>query len=134
MDAVNVRPKSRGRQVTEGILWAILGLILFAALGGACLGAVALFSDPAGKIRITEPGDGTVTSTPEIVIRGTSSPDWAGVYRVLGGGRRQTLPVDADGNWHYRATLQEGENSFRFHLDSHYGQSDTVTVIYKPAR
>ncbi|MEX0781785.1 MAG: hypothetical protein WD557_03980 [Dehalococcoidia bacterium] len=67
-----------------------------------------------------------------VLIRGTSSPDWAGVYLVLGGGRRELVRVDADGDWTYRATLTAGENHFKFHLDSLYGQSDAVTIIYRP--
>jgi hypothetical protein len=36
------------------------------------------------------------------------------------------------GKWGYLASLREGENTFRFHLGSGYGQSDSVTITYRP--
>lgn len=122
----------RPRRILGGVAWVALGLIVAVVLGGACLGAAYLFSDPEGRIRITEPRDDAVVDAQTVEIRGTSSPDWAGVYRVLAGGGREQVAIDPDGNWSYSATLRPGENEFKFHLDSHYGQSDSVTTFYEP--
>jgi hypothetical protein len=118
--------------VLTGVLWLLAGAALVAVLGGACIAFITAFSDPEGRIRVTEPDDGAVVTTPQVLIRGTSSPDWAGVYLVLGEGRRQLVHVDEDGGWAYQATLEPGENRFKFHLDSHYGQSDAITITYQP--
>lgn len=100
----------------------ILGLIM----------AGCFLADPPGKIRITEPEDGAVVHEQRITIRGTSSPEWAGVYRVLGDGGREAVDVDEGGNWEYLATLSEGSNRFTFHLDSYYGQHASVTIVFVP--
>ncbi len=120
------------REILVGVVWGTFGIAFAAAALVGVLLFMQWFSDPEGKIRITEPQNGVVVEQPAITIRGTSSPEWAGVYRVLDGGRRGLVAVDEDGNWAYRATLVEGENKFKFHLDSHYGQSASLTIVYRP--
>jgi hypothetical protein len=99
---------------------------------GVIMAGYFFLSDPPGKIRITEPEEGAVVQGESITIRGTSSPEWAGVYRVLDDGGRESVPVDEEGNWQYSTTVREGVNRFTFHLDSGYGQEDSVTIVFEP--
>jgi len=133
-----MQPQSSPSRASPRRYWKPPGarVLLFALLGAAALvflvfGAVFL-SDPSGRIRVTEPVDGAVVHDSPVTIRGTSSPDWAGVYRALDNGGREQVAVDEKGNWEYIAVLVEGENDFTFQLDSYYGQSDSVTVFYQP--
>jgi hypothetical protein len=100
--------------------------------GVAMLLAYGCFlADPSGRIRVTEPEDGAIVHESAVLIRGTSSPDWAGVVRV-DGGRNEPVQVDEDGDWEYPATLEEGRNTLTFHLGSAYGQFDSVTITFEP--
>ena len=119
----------RSRRVLTGALWGGAGVVI---AGAALIAGMMFLADPQGRISIKEPRDGAVVDTPEITIRGSSSPDWAGVYRVLENGREESVTVDEEGGWQYRATLTPGENRFKFHLGSHYAQSDSITVLYQP--
>ncbi len=111
-------------------LWLILALVVGGVIAFFAIGAIFV-ADPSGRIRITEPDNGAVVQSASITIRGTSSPHWAGVYRVRDD-RWEPVSVDEKGNWSYESSLVEGENVITFHLGSHYGQSDTVIVLYEP--
>ncbi len=123
---------SRARSIVTGAIWGAAGIVFLAAAMGGLLLFMTWFSDPSGSIRVVEPRDGAVVDQPRVTIRGTSSPEWAGVYRVLGEGRKGPVASGENGDWAYPATLTEGSNTFKFHLDSHYGQSASVTIVYTP--
>lgn len=124
-------PISRWGNAIKGTVWGIAGVALLAFAVVAMVFFMQWFSDPSGHIRIVEPNDRAVVGQSTVTIRGTSSPEWAGVYSVIEG-LRQPVAVAENGDWRYAATLTEGQNVFKFHLGSHYGQSASVTIFYEP--
>ena len=87
---------------------------------------------PAGSLTVTEPVDGAMVDTEEIVIRGTAPPG-AEVRRDIRGGKKDDkFNADANGQWEYRTKLDEGDNDFDFFLQDAKDVKAKLTVKYAP--
>jgi hypothetical protein len=125
--------RSRPRFLARRAFWkgCLVAVATVAGLFVAVASVLYYFfgADPEGRIRITDPEDGTVVNVAAVLVQGTSSPDWAGVYTVIDGNRVE-VPVDDDGDWRYRVLLTEGPNILEFRLGSGYRQSDRITIVF----
>jgi hypothetical protein len=91
---------------------------------------VASSTSGDASIAIVEPADGAIVASDEITIRG-SAPAGSKVRRDRTG-PDETINVDDDGSWEYKAELDEGENEFSFHLDGQDEITSAVTIVLDP--
>lgn len=80
---------------------------------------------------INFPGDKAVLDSPDVIIRG-DAPANSQVRRSRSILWDERIAVDADGQWEYEVTLEEGTNSFEFYTDASPGDVISIKVIYEP--
>jgi hypothetical protein len=82
-------------------------------------------------LEITEPSDGSTLSTSEVNIVGLAPPNTE-VRRNIALLPDDSIKVDQDGRWEYKAKQQTGNNEFDFFLQESQSTRAKLTLTYTP--